>query len=312
MHVDQALSDPSEADGGDDEFDAAVEALTDKTTPPAGAGDDDGPADDNGSSDERQAGDEPPANADTSGAQPQGSSDDIWSAAPEQARLAYKQAQERAQELERRLREKGNEIARLQRSAPQQQAGSSTPSDDQNSGNDAALPPERIAQLREEYGEIADPLITMIEAQARRIDQLAAPVQQMTEREQAQTETANLSRLDELAPDWRQLATKPEFQAFRESAPRMVREALERNWDQIVDPEEAAAVFDYARMRLGEPQQQSQTDPNPNPLEAKRRRQLAAGRDGGSGGNAPVTNEVPDDFDAAADILIARAKPRKN
>lgn len=309
MNPDQALSAQSEPDGGDDEFDAAVEALTDNSTPPDGAGDDDDPADDNGSSDGQQAGDEPPANADTSGGQPQGSTDDIWSAAPEAARAEFQRAQERAAELERRLRSQGNELAQLRRTAPQQ-TGSSTPSEDQSSGTDSSLPPERIEQLKEEYGEIAEPLIAMIEAQARRIDQLAAPVQQLTESQQVQAEAANLSRLDELAPDWRQLATKPEFATFKETAPRMVREALERNWDQIVDPEEAAAAFDFARMRMGVPQQQAD-DPKPNPLADKRRRQLAAGRDSGSGGGAPVTNQVPDDFDAAADAFISKAQRRR-
>lgn len=308
MNTDQALSQASEADGGEDEFDAAVEALTDTATPSDDAGGNDDPADDNGSSDERPAGDEPPANADTSGEQPQGSSDDIWSSVPEAARNAHQQALARAAELERRLREKGNEVALLRRTAPQQ-AGSSTPSEDQTSGNPPAVPPEQIQQLKEEYGEIAGPLITMIEAQARQIAELAKPVQQLTASQQAQAEQANLSRLDELAPDWRDLATKPEFQTFRTNAPRMVREALDRNWDQIVDPEEAAAAFEYFRMKAGFslPQAGNQ-NPQPNPLAAKRERQLAAGRDSGSSGGVPVANQVPDDFDAAVDAILSNRR----
>lgn len=310
MNTDQALSDASEPDGGNDEFDAAVEALTDNSTPSDDAGDDGDPAND-GSSDEPPAGDEPPANADVSGQAPQESTDDIWSSVPEAARTAHQQALARAADLERRLREKGNEVARLRNAAPQPQAGSSNPSDDQNSGNEPAVPPERIAQLKEEYGEIAEPLIAMIEAQNRQIAALAQPVQQLTASQQAEANRANLSRLDELAPDWRALATKPEFQSFRETAPRMVREALERNWDQIVDPEEAAAAFDYARMRMGLTQQQGAPDPKHDPLADKRKRQLAAGRDSGSGGGAPVTNQIPDDFDAAADALIAKQARRR-
>lgn len=310
MNTDQALSDQSEPDGGDDEFDAAVEALTDNSTPPDGAGDDDDPADDNGSSDGQQAGDEPPANADTSGAEPQGSTDDIWSSVSEQARAEFQRTQQRAAELERRLRTQGNELAQLRRAVPQQ-TGSSTPSEDQNSGDAPVVPPERITQLKEEYGEIAEPLIAMIEAQARQIAKLAEPVQQLTASQRAQADIANETRLDELAPDWRQLAQRPEFATFKEAAPRMVREALERNWDQIVDPEEAAAVFDYARLHMGITQQQGHADPKPNPLADKRRRQLAAGRDSGSGGGAPVTNQVPDDFDAAADAFISKAARRR-
>lgn len=312
MNTDQALSQASEADGGEDEFDAAVEALTDTATPSNDAGGDDDPADGNGSSDEPPAGDEPPANQGTSGDQPQGSSDDIWSSVPEAVRVAHQreieQRDARAAELERRLREKGNELALARRTAPQQ-AGSSTPSEDQTSGNPPAVPPEQIQQLKEEYGEIAGPLITMIEAQQRQIAELAKPVQQLTASQQVQAEQANLSRLDELAPDWRDLATKPEFQTFRTNAPRMVREALDRNWDQIVDPEEAAAAFEYFRMKAGFtlPQAANQ-DPQPNPLAAKRERQLAAGRDSGSSGGAPVANQVPDDFDTAVDALLSNRR----
>lgn len=309
MNPDQALSDQSEPDGGDDEFDAAVEALTDNSTPSDDAGDDDDPAND-GSSDEPPAGDEPPANQDVSGQAPQESADDIWSSVPEAARTAHQEALARAAELERRLREKGNEVARLRNATPQQQAGSSTPSEGQSSSSEPAVPPERIQQLKEEYGEIAEPLIAMIEAQSRQIAALAQPVQQLTASQQAAADAANLSRLDELAPDWRTLAQKPEFQAFRENAPRMVREALDRNWDQIVDPEEAAAVFDYARMQMGASQPAARQQ-QPNSLADKRRRQLAGAKDGGSAGGAPVANQVPDDFDAAADALIARQARRR-
>lgn len=135
---------------------------------------------------------------------------------------------------------------------------------------------ERLKKLREEYGEVADPLLAEIDA----TNQLALKTQQEnaalqtrlaaiegreTERTTVAEVNEQVAALEDEHPDWRDLTGEPgsklaeadkklaatKFIDWLDTQPAFVREAAKRNGERIVDAESAALMIRLYKADLG-------------------------------------------------------------
>ena len=311
MNVNQADNAP---DGEPvDDFDAAMDEIAAGNESPANAADDNAnaPVEPSASDDqplEKSDGEEQAAGTPPASEQP---SDDIWKDAPQALREAYEREK---RDLGYKLASANGRVSALDRKlAELAKAPAGTQSDNEGSAGEAdeGGKPNRfespeIVKLKEDYGDIAAPLIGLIQEQADQIAKLTAPVQAL---ETGRTEAARqeqYSILEKAHPDWRTLSLDERWGGWIETQPRAVQEAYLRNVD-VSDGVEAAFVLDLFKKEMG-----ITPAPTPPSVDPRRQRQLDAGRDGGRSGGLPTTNEVPaDDFEAALDAAQAKSEKRR-
>lgn len=310
------------SDDGPDEFDVAMDAFASGTEPPAdnaaghgGTDPNEGQGDDTqqpGS--EQEAGVSEPA----AGAAPPADSQstDIWASAPEEYRTAFenykRDSEYRQSSLKGRLSASDRELARLRASQQTQQPSRQSGDDSGASDENDPFNPQRMAQLREEYGEVAGPLLDMVDALKGNVDQLRAPVAVIEQEQQLAQYHNQVDALATKHPDWQTAFSNEAFPAWLEQQPALIRTAIERNANTIVDGEEAALVLDLFKRDIGA----GQTPPPPTPqkdqqdqnrLSDRRQKQLEAGRDAAIRGGQAATAGVPDDYEAAQDYYAAKA-----
>lgn len=306
----------SDTDGAEtlDDFDSAFdEAIAPESAP---AGDEDqGPDDlddDEASPEDDTSGSEKPAAADAPAGKQ--SSDDPWKDAPphliaERDRLIAEREHEK-KSLTGRLSFQDRELARLR-----QQQSTPGAADKSAEQADKTVSDETITKLRDEYGEVAGPLLDLIENLSAKLDKVQQPVTQMVEQQAQSAIDAQTQLLNSTVPDWLDLAKHEQFMGWVNDQPRAVQEAVQRNWDKIEDGKEASWVFSQFKQSLGAeqaPAGQQQEDPKPSKTDQKRQRQLDAQRDGGTSGGAPVASGEPDDFDAAVDANLSRRERQRS
>jgi hypothetical protein len=308
-------------DDAPDEFDLAMDSFASGQTPPAdqAAGTEAADPNDTGSESGTPpgSGEEAGVSDQTAGAAPpvgDQSTSDIWANAPAEYREAYeafkRDSDYRLSATKGRLSAADRELARL-RSEQNRQPGIQQQQDGGKSSNENdPFNPEKLAQLREEYGDVAGPLVDAVEALKGDVDQLRRPVAEM---EQGQHMARYQEQVDTLAikhPDWETAFRHGGFAGWYEQQPQFIRQAIERNANEIVDGQEAALVLDLFKQSIGAGQQpplrQEQNDTNAR-LSDRRARQLDAGRDAASRGGQSAAAGVPDDFDTAMEAYAAQA-----
>lgn len=242
---------------------------------------------------------------------------DVWANAPPELREAYQELQRKATNLEHDLtRHRGTvstlhrKLAQLEQSAPKQtQHQPQEQSRGQERAGDGKAPPDRqqrLKQLREEYPELAEPLIDYIselEQKVADVSGIGETVKQLQTVEQSR-EQAYISQqehtLSQTHPDWQPILQQngATFQAWIEDQPKAIREAAMRNANQIVDAQAAADVIGRFKQHLGvasSPSQQAD-EANPKPkLNDKRQRQMNALATPPSGRGRPVATGIPED-----------------
>ncbi|QUT04049.1 hypothetical protein KFK14_12920 [Sphingobium phenoxybenzoativorans] len=321
----QVPADQADTDGPN-EFDLEMDALASGNKPPVddtageGAADPgigqpqgDAPPADHPAGQDPAAGEQPPA-----GDQPT----DIWANAPAELKEAHqaalRDADLRYNSVKGRLSTADRQLAELRAAQ-----GQPAPAGGQEPGPAPAAQPasnpfetEAIKKLREDYGEVAGPLIDAMVAQAQahadEINALKAPVQQMGQERFQAAVGEQESFLTSQHADWKSHVEDERFSGWVQSQPQMIRDAIARNASNIVDGREAAMVIGMFKAAIGAgtppPPPPPPPPPNPQPsaIEQRRQRQLEAGRDGGQGNAAPASSGVPEDFDSAMDVFMAR------
>lgn len=307
-------------DDGPDEFDVAMDAFASGTKPPAdamgaGAVDPNGAGNDDDTlpGSDQEAGVSEPAAGAAPPADDQSTTDDIWANAPPELKQAYEASQRDAEyrlnSIKGRLSASDRELARLRAA---QQARQPEPSRTGNdNGGKNPFDPEAMTKLREEYGEIAGPLLDMMDALRGNVDQLKQPVAVIEQEQQLAQYNQQVEALEAQHPDWQTAFGNEAFPAWLEKQPAMVRSAIERNANSIVDGQEAAYVLDLFKRDIGAgstpPPPPGQQQQDQNRLSERRQRQLEAGRDAASRSGQSATSGVPDDFDSAMDAYAAKA-----
>lgn len=301
----------------EEDFDAALSALIeDKTAPALSAAESPVEGNDAGAAAEPApsfddaatapaAGDEPPAN--------EPSNDDIWSNADPALREAHQRelrdANLRLAGIQGRQSAADREVHRLRKELAELQAqgGSGASQAPQTEGSDhgtAEIPADKLRQLREDFPEVAGPLLDVIDGLKAQVTEMKAPLGALEQERSANFYAAQQTALEQQHPDWQQVATDDRFAGWVESQPQAIKDALQRNFEAIVDAKEAALVIGLAKAELGIGGPSSTPKPSPQ-VQQRRERQIAAGRDAGRTG-PPVMTGVPDDLDAAISLLAKR------
>jgi len=248
--------------------------------------------DDGGDQDAAAADDAEPETAteDADAQQPAGE-DDIWSGASAAQREAFEALKAEKARLEQAERSQRGRISAFQRQIEdlrRQPSPEATAATDkgaaESTGEPAAdfLGSDKWKTFAEEYPEIAEPLgevISGLRSETTRLHKELAAVGD-ERREAALQQQEQL--LVEAHPDWLEVTDDAAFVDWLGAQPRHVREAAQRNFDAIVDADEAADVVGRFKAWRAAERGESQPaaagggkPPNPNPaLTSRRKRQL--------------------------------------
>lgn len=314
--------------GGDDAeldpFDAAVDEAT--------ASRDEAPADDAAAQDQRDPEDADTAEPNSPGSDAEAGKDDqaaapapaqpsdIWANAPQELREAYqreKQALEhRLNSTTGRLSAADRELARLrsERGAAPGATGDQGQQGDKPSQPGNPFESEAVKRFREEYGEIAEPVLGIMQTMQQTIDQLQAPVAAVTQERETQARQSEIDVFTSAHPDWQTYVSDPRYATWLDGQPKAVQEAAARAVN-VEDGKEAAWLLGVYKQSIGAASPSPTPSPTPEPSQQpprrdpRRERQLAAGRDGGAS-TPPAQSGIPDDFDGAVDAIQAQRERR--
>ena len=249
-------------------------------------------------------------------APPAGSpSDDLLAKLPDDVRKAI-ETERRDQELrfksvQGRLSASDRELARLRQAPGHSAAPAPTPTQDRaQEQQPRADEPDSHKQLREDYPEIAGPLLDVIDGLRNEVVTLKNGVGEVQSQRTEAAYANEQAYLDQQAPDWKQVLADERFEGWLQEQPAAVQKILEDNRDQMRSGKDAVWLVEQARRGLGLGGTSSPT-PTPTPASsATRQRQLANGRDFGRSA-PPVVSDIPDDFDGALDAMYAREEARQ-
>jgi hypothetical protein len=321
-----ALGNAADAPSPTAEFDAALNEAIAKEVSPDPSADDLG-GDHTPGEDAAEPGDKAPAVdaaalGDTASATAQAGEapQDIWANAPQQLRDAYEAEKRNADLRIRSMAGRHSSLERQLQQERQQRAQGQQPQgqvqDDPAQGRETggayvpatSLEADTIKQLREDYPEVAGPLIDLIAAQQARLDQMAQPVQQMQQQQATAFVTEQEKLLTDQVPDWQDAVMDDRFAGWLQSEPTSVQDAMQRNFSQIVDGADAALVVSRFKAAVGFAAPSSAA-PAAQPQDDRRARQLAAGRDSAAS-PPPASNVGPSDqdFDGSLNYWLDKAE----
>lgn len=288
MHVDE------EAHGQDTEFEAAFE---ERSAPPAQAGD---------RGDDQNKGDADPAE----GSAKEGGADeapadqakpDPWAnATPEMIAERDELRRERDAARHSDASQRGR-IAALQRRLQDQPAAPPPPPQDKGKpeeqdgkgGDDRAA---RIAAIREDYPDLAGPILDLIEEarnEAKALGERVSPVV-------AANDEAAIARQEQALqakhPDWREVGGSADFKGWAQSQPDDIR-ALADSFD-AGDVSALLTLFKVERDATKGAEAGDPPKPGDQQRDDRREKQLQGGRERPSRGAGAATG-APDEFDGA-------------
>lgn len=227
---------------------------------------------------------------------------DPWASHPELKALfdAERAAREQA---EHKAKSDANRVAALSRKlAMQVPPAPKAPAEEPTEAQKAL--DEKVKQLRKDYGDIAEPLIELIEQQRSELTSVRSVVETMTEQQQAAVIATETRALEERHPDWRQIAQSPDFAGWLEVQPDNIQR-LASSWDAR---ETSVVLTLFKAEQVGDQGQSPPPSPTPAATDerkaeaeatgARRSLQLEGGRDVRSR-PAPAASGPPEDFDAA-------------
>lgn len=231
---------------------------------------------------------------------------------PAKLREALKAERERAEKAENLARSHGgrlaqtlNELQDLKKSLESKKAEGATPE-----GEEALEEDERIKQLREDYPEVADPLLEKIAKLEAVVLKLGAGQEaaqgEATEAEIETLFTEQLEALTSKHDDFATVVQSSEYRTWLQRADPLVQRVIQENSPRIVNAAECAAILDRFKSETGWGQQRREAVEK---VEQKRERQLAAGREAPTRQPA-VTRDEAGSFGDEWDRLDAQDRRR--
>lgn len=243
---------------------------------------------------------------------PEGEAPDPWADAPPELIAERDRLQKEKEAAEHKANSDAARVAALSRKLHQLtvgQASSANKAPEAKPTEAQKALDEKISQLRKDYGEIADPLIELIESQRKELSEVRTSLAGMSEAQQAQVVAQETAALEKAHPDWRTIAQSPDFAGWLEVQPENIQR-LAQSWDAR-ETSVVLTLFKTERAETagqkgqsGQPpkqeqqRQDAQTQKASAATGARRSQQLDGGRDVRSR-PAPAASEAPDDFDAA-------------
>lgn len=209
------------------------------------------------------------------------SNDDIWANADPRLREAFEAERTKAVKVEQQLRTQDGRLSSAQRQLnqlKQQLAPKRDAEGAANEGEEAKTKEERRKQLREEYPDVAAPLLDDLAELQETVKALTAQTHTSLENEASVLVEREEQRLIERHPDWTEYGqhgkSNKEFVDWVMQQPRYVIDAVERNGSEIVDSVEVSDILDRFKRETGKTTDQAQRDA----VARRRENQLEAGR----------------------------------
>ncbi len=241
--------------------------------------------------------------------------DDFWANADPRAKAAFEEATARAARAENSVRSHEGRLLATQRESEKlrtrlSQIEARLPAPEPEA--DPKAEEEAIARLREEYPDVAAPILS-------KIDKLGQAVADLSERSASQEEQQEAQHKLELQqyladeeqklatahPDWNAVVLSQPFVEWFGRQPRAVKDAVRRNGEGIVDAEEAGFVIDLFK---------STQKPTPEAQQHQQRRErqmdgslAVPSRTGTAPAQAPA-----DDFESEWKRLAERDRRKAN
>jgi len=234
---------------------------------------------------------------------------DIWAAAPENLRAEYEALQAEKAKLEQQARSANGRLAARTRKINELKAQAA------KSASQAAIDTSQLRSLETDYPEIAQPLNSTVNAINSRLESIEADKE--SRRKAAETELQTLiqeesSRLEEAIPDWLDFlkANGSAYRQWIEDQPKHIRDANERNANEITDADAAIEVITAFKQFLEPPAQPQTQNPTPNPND-RRKRQLAGSSSPSSSPRGAVVSGIPEDGDPEALWAMFKEQDRR-
>ncbi len=230
---------------------------------------------------------------------PAGEAPDPWANYPDDVRAQLAQLQKERDEAQYRAKSDANRVAALSRKLSEFTNGSARsvqPQENKPEQTEAQKALDaKIAQFKEDYSDVADPVISLLEAQKEELNSVRAVVGQLNEERQAAQVAAERQALEARHPDWQQIAGDPKFGSWLEVQPPAIQ-GLASSWDSR-ETSVALSLF-KSEMGMAASQGEASGQPAAAATDARRSQQLDGGRQIRSK-PAPAASGAPDDYDAA-------------
>lgn len=281
------------------------EAPAERTDPPEGNAPVDEPAptvapadptEDGTSGTSTEGGDKPPEAV---------ASDDPWKDVPADIRERIVAIEKERDEARHKAQSDANRVAALSRKI--QALSTSAPAapvkkDEEPNEAQKALD-DKVKQLREDYPEVADPLLELLAAEREKLNAVTQKLETVeVDRQQAYIQQQE-ALLAEAHPDWRDTVATPDFQTWMEAQPLGIQKLAES-----YDARETSTVITLFKAESGVAAKAEApvATPEQNATEARRREQLSGGVAIKSRPAPAVASGPPDDFEGAAAYYQAK------
>lgn len=223
---------------------------------------------------------------------------DIWATMPEEVRNEHERLQNQFRRETQRtsaLQRKINELTAAMSAKAAPDASQKPAPPEANSGDSGKSSDDELKRLKEEYPEIATPLLRKLSQLEGTAKSLELAEQQRQEAYIAQQEES----LSEAVPDWKEMLSRngERFLTWIEDQPRAVRDAAKLNATVIVDAQAAAEVMGRFKDFLAGSQPQAPSGETQSAKPDKRQRQLAAAAAPRARSQSRIATGIPEDGD---------------
>lgn len=198
--------------------------------------------------------------------------DDLWKDADPKLREAFEAERSRAEKAENvakshsgRLSQAYTELTDLRaKIASERDAGGAA-----KEGEEATTREERMKQLREEYPDLAAPILDQLVNLEKKVSDLeGVQVAQANERVEASLDE-QVTILAEKHPDWAAVVQTDAYTEWALTQPGYIQEAIKRNANAVVDGASCASILAKFKQDTAAPE-----DPERQRLEERRREQM--------------------------------------
>lgn len=294
----EAVDDNAEFSGAWDEIEAEESGQPAEA---AGRDDEADKVDPEGGEEAGQATESSTPDADAVEASRDETTDDIWANATEAQRAALAEMREKLGKAENLVRSNGARAARAQSELHALKLTLEAKRDEEKAteeGAEATDPEERYKQLREEYPEVAAPLLDRIMKLEGTLTELTAGQKSRTEAETNEFLERQRTELVGQHEDFDQIVNSPEYAEWLQAQVPAIQRVIAENAQAIVNAAECAWVLDlYKRDRAISPPNEAAER-----VADKRRKQLEAGTTANTRTPA-VTRDTGDSFEDEWDRL---------
>lgn len=226
---------------------------------------------------------------------------DVWANAPPELREAHLREVEKRDAL---IRSHNGRLSRADHELQALRARLDTAAGVKAADNGQARG-EKLNKLREEYSEIAEPMLEEIEALKAEMNDLKGAKVSLDQERTAANLLEQEQLLTDRHPDWKTEASDDRFRQWALAQEPFIQEAIERNGQQIVNGAETARILSLYKAET----QQAQPTPTQERHNAKRAEQLEASRSTPVKAPSVSSGGGASDFDGAWDEF--REKDRR-